>query len=65
MIFGDVRLNYNNMLFNVTDYATKVAYFNQKQSNLTLLNESCFFHKQVSCLGCSILTWVHASVVSR
>lgn len=42
MIFGDVRLNYNNMLFNVTDYATKVAYFNQKQSNLTLLNESCF-----------------------
>ena len=65
MIFGDVRLNYNNMLFNVTDYATKVAYFNQKQSNLTSLNESCFFHKQVSCLGCGILTWVHASVVSR
>ena len=65
MILGDVRLNYNNMLFNVADYEKKVTYLNQKQTNLTLLNESSFCHKQVSCLGCGILTSVHASVVSR
>ena len=43
MILGDVRLNYINMLFNVADYAKKVTDFDQKQTNLTLLNESCFF----------------------
>ena len=64
MILGDVCLNYSNMLFNIADYAKKVTYFDQKQTNLTLLN-LVFFHKQVSCLGYGILTSVHASVVSR
>ena len=65
MILGDVCLNYNNMLFNVADYAKKVTYFDQKQTNLTYLMNLVFFYKQVSCLGCGILTAVHASVVSR
>ena len=79
--FFDVYHNSNNMVFSVADYGhTAFTYVNKSEKGyifhsyqhkehcflkLQILRESVLFQKQVSRLGCSILTSVHSLVVTR